>query len=140
MTGDVTLEWRLGRKVRGYIPIIAANQESLFPDTECPRCGRHVNDISAAEFSLYADVRICDSCGREERVMERRGVRPKPFEDWAVADYFEKAERVREIDVSNGVAHCRNCGCTDNCCCYTNGKACHWVEDDLCSACAGVDE
>lgn len=33
---------------------------------------------------------------------------------------------------------CRECGCTNmDCrvCIERTGKACHWVEDDLCSAC-----
>lgn len=33
---------------------------------------------------------------------------------------------------------CRKCGCTDDdCgqCVEKTGQACHWVEDDLCSAC-----
>ena len=36
---------------------------------------------------------------------------------------------------------CRECGCTDlNCskCIERTGEPCMWVEDDLCSACAGV--
>jgi hypothetical protein len=36
-------------------------------------------------------------------------------------------------------AACRSCGCTDNdCrqCIKKTGFACHWVEKDLCSACA----
>lgn len=36
---------------------------------------------------------------------------------------------------------CIACGCTDfNCtqCIEKTGEACYWVEDDLCSACAGV--
>ena len=34
---------------------------------------------------------------------------------------------------------CRICGCTDDDCtaCYLQtGVPCHWVEEDLCSACA----
>ncbi len=34
---------------------------------------------------------------------------------------------------------CRSCGCTDDDCtgCYLRtGAPCHWVEQDLCSACA----
>lgn len=30
---------------------------------------------------------------------------------------------------------CRVCGCTQDAACLTNGVACHWVDDDLCSAC-----
>ncbi|MER8616022.1 hypothetical protein NKG99_04075 [Mesorhizobium sp. M1409] len=32
---------------------------------------------------------------------------------------------------------CRECGCTQNNACVTNGVPCHWVEPDLCSVCAG---
>jgi len=33
---------------------------------------------------------------------------------------------------------CRVCGCTDTNACVTgSGEPCHWVEKDLCSACAG---
>jgi hypothetical protein len=37
------------------------------------------------------------------------------------------------------VRRCRVCGCTDDdChqCVEKTGKPCHWMEDDLCSACA----
>ena len=37
--------------------------------------------------------------------------------------------------------YCRVCGCTENdCegCVHRTGNPCHWVEDDLCSACVGV--
>lgn len=30
---------------------------------------------------------------------------------------------------------CRKCGCTDTRACVTDAGPCHWVEDDLCSAC-----
>lgn len=39
--------------------------------------------------------------------------------------------------------HCRVCGCTDvDCseCIERTGQPCHWIEDDLCSACAGKEE
>ena len=38
---------------------------------------------------------------------------------------------------------CRVCGCTDEDCtdCYQRtGAPCHWVETDLCSACAGKQD
>jgi hypothetical protein len=31
---------------------------------------------------------------------------------------------------------CRECGCTDERACVTNGTPCHWIDDDLCSTCA----
>jgi len=30
---------------------------------------------------------------------------------------------------------CRECGCTEDNACMTDGEPCHWVEKDLCSAC-----
>lgn len=33
---------------------------------------------------------------------------------------------------------CRVCHCTEELCCITADGACHWIEADLCSACAGV--
>jgi hypothetical protein len=35
---------------------------------------------------------------------------------------------------------CWVCGCTDSRACVTNGVPCHWVEEDLCSACAGMNK
>jgi ParB family chromosome partitioning protein len=35
------------------------------------------------------------------------------------------------------VPTCRVCGCTDEAACDDDGQPCHWVEPDLCSACAG---
>lgn len=34
---------------------------------------------------------------------------------------------------------CRVCGCTDLNACVTDGVPCHWVEEDLCSACVGKE-
>ncbi len=31
---------------------------------------------------------------------------------------------------------CRKCGCTEKRACVKEGTPCHWVERDLCSACA----
>ena len=42
----------------------------------------------------------------------------------------------RGVDVANGGAQCRECGCTDNSGCE---DGCYWVEDDLCSACAAEE-
>lgn len=58
-------------------------------------------------------------------------------------DTLEEAERkmVDWIEKSGATEHvrrCRKCGCTDgDCrgCIERTGEACHWVEEDLCSAC-----
>ena len=34
---------------------------------------------------------------------------------------------------------CRVCGCTEGNPCQTPEGPCHWVEDDLCSACVGKE-
>jgi hypothetical protein len=49
----------------------------------------------------------------------------------------------RELQELVGPATCRLCGCTDDdCeqCVMRTGSPCHWVQPDLCSACAGADE
>lgn len=41
------------------------------------------------------------------------------------------------------VRTCRGCGCTDDDCSQCikkTGQPCHWVEEDLCSACLGKEE
>ena len=46
----------------------------------------------------------------------------------------------RKKSVNDSVKTCRVCGCSDNdCrkCIETTGEPCYWVEEDLCSACAG---
>jgi hypothetical protein len=63
------------------------------------------------------------------------------------AERGKAAERIVEIvsawepeeETAQGKRRCRVCGCTDDdChqCIEKTGKPCHWVEDDLCSACA----
>lgn len=41
--------------------------------------------------------------------------------------------RVADLDMP--ARECRVCGCTDDRACVVAGAACHWIEDDLCSAC-----
>jgi hypothetical protein len=45
----------------------------------------------------------------------------------------------REEYVFKDERKCRVCGCTDLNPCVTNGVPCHWVEEDLCSACVGKE-
>src|SRR6185295_16518972 len=50
-------------------------------------------------------------------------------------------EQNENIDTSD--RKCRVCGCTDNnCeqCIKKTGSPCHWVEEDLCSACVETSE
>lgn len=46
----------------------------------------------------------------------------------------------KETWVVEDVRRCRVCGCTEeDCsgCIERTGQPCHWIEDDLCSACEG---
>lgn len=37
-----------------------------------------------------------------------------------------------------GSGGCYMCGCTEKTACVSNGEPCHWVEENLCSACAAI--
>ncbi len=57
----------------------------------------------------------------------------------ALAEAAEKGWRPEEDYVPPPISRCRVCGCTDDDCrqCMAKtGQPCHWVEPDLCSACA----
>lgn len=64
------------------------------------------------------------------------------------AEYYEEQHEKKFVpwiaigfvneDYDNEFRQCRVCGCTENdCqqCIEKTGSPCHWVEDDLCSAC-----
>lgn len=47
----------------------------------------------------------------------------------------------REMIELGQVRECRVCGCTDdNACVGDDGRPCHWVAADLCSACAEISQ
>ena len=49
---------------------------------------------------------------------------------------FTPSEPERDFDEEDDAPACRECGCTENNACVTDGEPCHWAEPDLCSACA----
>ncbi|WP_371380884.1 hypothetical protein [Sporomusa aerivorans] len=59
-------------------------------------------------------------------------------------DYLNETEKALgdaiaariEAEANQGIQRCRVCGCTDNHACP---GGCYWVEEGLCSACAGMD-
>jgi ParB/RepB/Spo0J family partition protein len=54
-----------------------------------------------------------------------------------------KKGKGRKAKTKGGTRTCRVCGCTDDDCSQCiekTGERCHWVEEDLCSACAGTDD
>jgi hypothetical protein len=48
--------------------------------------------------------------------------------------YLDSRQDVAQISLLE--RECRVCHCTEMNACVTNGTPCHWVADDLCSACA----
>lgn len=83
------------------------------------------------------------SAARKEEIVQL-------FHKWAKKKEFNKEEMSRNICVRTYFLEqenlcfepkrkCRVCGCTDNdChkCIEKTGHPCHWIADDLCSACA----
>lgn len=58
-----------------------------------------------------------------------------------IAAEIDRLQRARNS--SQEVRRCRVCGCTDDdCsgCIERTGNPCHWIEEDLCSACAGSED
>lgn len=54
-----------------------------------------------------------------------------------VGDFFRFIGELQ--DIFDDERHCRVCGCTDSDCSQCiekTGQPCHWIEEDLCSACA----
>ncbi len=61
---------------------------------------------------------------------------------YKMAAVFVDLEDMRDWLLDLRPMVCRVCGCTDNDCSQCvekTGEPCHWVEPDLCSACAGVE-
>lgn len=67
-------------------------------------------------------------------------VREEPIQPWEIRRLLETASSPAE---TTALSRCRVCGCTDDdCrdCIEKTGEPCHWVENDLCSACAEEEE
>jgi hypothetical protein len=68
---------------------------------------------------------------------------PEDEQDNLPASEPEVEEETDEEASSPKIQTCRVCGCTDDDCSQCiekTGAPCHWVEDDLCSACAPIPE
>lgn len=75
--------------------------------------------------AVYCITPTTEQMAREVAKREQ----PRPVERWELPP----------PEASPGVRRCRVCGCTDDdCrqCIEKTGEPCHWVEEDLCSACA----
>lgn len=49
-----------------------------------------------------------------------------------------EASTIGEVErwLADNLRHCRQCGCTENRACLTDGKPCGWASTDVCTACA----
>jgi hypothetical protein len=93
-----------------------------------------VTPLPGAEPTGYA----CHICGIVEPAKED-GSLP---DGWILKSYEEGTCFVCRDEYCQAELICRVCGCTKENRCETKDGPCHWVEYDLCSACAGrkVDE
>lgn len=108
----------------------------IFP---CPRCGHERMDKKPVRNALSrrADVYICNECGREEAILDALGKEPLPLNQWGMVLGFDDEGDEEALEPLFDEQTCRVCGCTwDNAC----EGGCYWVEEDLCSQCAGKME
>jgi len=107
-------------------------------DADIPRhlAGAVINQISENCYSFPRNKAAADW------LYEVFGKTVKEIEDlWTLsvlAHPLPKAVAAKKPDKAKAAdAKCRVCGCSEaKACVDKNGKACHWVEADLCSACA----
>ncbi|HKX30634.1 MAG TPA: DUF3102 domain-containing protein [Blastocatellia bacterium] len=100
--------------------------------------GEQVTHGVAKEIVRQAKTR---RAGQQPKLVEV----PEPSEELEIEDVSEaevaaesEIEEVSGTEAAADVRACRECGCTeDDCsqCVAKTGSPCHWVEDDLCSAC-----
>jgi hypothetical protein len=82
---------------------------------------------------------VCDDCLQDDAL---------PPLQWACCGFPATDGRVpitelighheHNLDLHPEVRRCRKCGCTEFNACLVDGVPCWWVEEDLCSACAGT--
>lgn len=87
-------------------------------------------------------IRSIDGRGRDARIsyMQFDADSPHGAEAWVSAHVLNYNITHKRLFSYVG-RHCRVCGCVDiDCrrCMARTGRACHWIEDDLCSACEGA--
>lgn len=89
-----------------------------------------VTPLPGAEPLGYA----CGNCGIIESAADDGSL---PLE-WVVKEFQEGSKFLCPDCVDEPI--CRVCGCTEHNACYSELlERCHWVEEDLCSACVGKE-
>ncbi|MFO0887566.1 MAG: hypothetical protein U0790_00305 [Isosphaeraceae bacterium] len=121
----------------GELPCEICGQEgALCLCPECPECGA-CGDPACYAPGGHGLIRT------EAQVQSLKNAQAA-WEADALADRLHADEYARslmlDIDgIDPDVRRCRECGCTDDdCsdCIERTGEPCHWVEANLCSACA----
>jgi hypothetical protein len=122
----------------------------------CDRCGRRVAVNSKTSFyvvkiekyeldteALRRNAALVEMLGGSVSLARAMGPdedMAKPVKEKELTLCGDCFEDEGEFEEGQAVRRCRVCGCTDDdCrqCIEKTGKPCHWVEPDLCSACAG---
>ena len=147
----------------GQAPTIAAGDRVYYVEDGFVRgfaVVKHIDDLRDPAG------RMCDSTGRAwgngiyvvMRASSWQWIRPIPmkgFQGFRYAGHRPTADGIARMLIGDvdGDANwamvlpeggwrdprprsCRVCGCTDRYGCPLPGQACHWVEEDLCSACS----
>jgi hypothetical protein len=93
-----------------------------------------MTDFMRNEHGLW-----CPSCGEllaGPGGTDEEGLEPDECRVCGFPDNIEKMADYHCGDDEDDGPACRVCGCTQNNACF---PSCHWVEDDLCSACVDCD-
>ncbi len=92
----------------------------ILKDGECPKCGEEAHGMNDGPMK-------CNHCGWVQDEEEAKC-------DTEKLDMLFHKE-LPEEDPLIDFRRCRVCGCTDD---YACPGGCYWIEENLCSACAGI--
>ena len=111
--------------------------DSGHPDCICSRCHQPILSTQLA-MRIFISEEEEDEDFWSENLPEQETQILEPGE--GEIRYCETCQEASGITISPfdpvPESCCRVCGCTDRWACNTPTGACHWVEPDLCSACA----
>jgi hypothetical protein len=119
---DILEEWFICENCDVVKPLLSSDMYTLEDscpmedDDLCPKKVLWNNSKEVAEAILNLD------CVKQNKIL------------------FTALDKEIEQSTTESKRRCRVCGCTDDDCHHCiekTGKPCYWVEDDLCSACAG---
>ena len=142
-----TLDFKLYRELKKHLEQLGGKwnggriQGFVFEQDPSHLVGK-TKDVSVqADIFSSAPAVSNESSETETEAEEINEVQQTHTSNYKKGGAIERAiQRMEEAELKNNAEQkCRICGCTDSdCrkCIKLTGKPCHWVEDDLCSACA----